>query len=69
MSQYLLDTNICVFLMRGDAHLQQMVSEVGPANCFLSEVTVAELLYGLANCLPAYRAFEQTRLDKLPRPF
>ena len=69
MSQYLLDTNICIFLMRGDAHLQQMVSEVGPSNCFLSEITVAELLYGLANCPPAHRAFEQARLDKLLRPF
>ena len=52
MSRYLLDTNICILLMRGDAHLQQRVSEVGPASCFLSEITVAELLYGLATARP-----------------
>ncbi len=51
--QYLLDSNICVYLMRGRSAKSQNIierlSEVGWDNCFISEYTVAELLYG-ATC-------------------
>ena len=69
MSQYLLDTNICIHLMRGDAHLRQMFDTVGEGDCFISELTVAELLYGVAYCAPAHQAREQTKLTNLLRLF
>lgn len=44
---YLLDTNICVFLFRGKHQMNQKISSVGWHNCYISEVTVAELQYGV----------------------
>lgn len=44
--KYLLDTNICIFLKRGDDIIDRKIEEVSQKNCFVSEVTVAELKYG-----------------------
>ena len=46
MAQYLLDTNICVFLLRGQYHIDQKLDKVGLENCCISEITEAELKYG-----------------------
>lgn len=46
--QYLLDTNICIFFMRGKYDLDQRLRKVGARNCFISFITVAELYYGAA---------------------
>lgn len=45
--QYLLDTNICVFLFRGSERIAEKMELVGKENCFVSDVTVAELRYGV----------------------
>lgn len=47
--RYLLDTNICVFLLRGKFDISSHIVRVGIENCCISEITVAELLYG-AEC-------------------
>jgi len=41
--QYLLDTNICVFFLRGKMNLDEIIKEKGKENCFISEITVFEL--------------------------
>lgn len=46
---YLLDTSICVFFLRGKLDLDAHIREVGRKNCFISEITVAELRYGAEN--------------------
>lgn len=46
MKGYLLDTNICVFLLRKKYGVDRRLSELGPEQCFISEITVAELKYG-----------------------
>ncbi len=43
---YLLDTNIVVFLFRGDHEVAAKIDDVQLKNCFISEITVAELKYG-----------------------
>ena len=43
---YLLDTNICAFLLRGKYHVDQMMDRVGWNNCYISEITVLELKFG-----------------------
>lgn len=48
--QYLLDTNICIFFMRGKYNVFNRIQAIGRKNCCISEITVAELLYGAANC-------------------
>lgn len=47
--QYLLDTNICVFFLRGKFKLDELIKEKGRENFFVSEITVAELRYGAEN--------------------
>lgn len=51
MKQYLFDTNICVFFLRGKLDLDDAFRKVGQENCFISEVTVAELRYGAEKSL------------------
>lgn len=46
---YLLDTNICVFFLRGKLDLDEIIRQKGRENCYVSEVTVAELRYGAEN--------------------
>ena len=48
MSQYLLDTNICIFYLKGKFGLINKMASVGFSNCFISEITVLELKYGAA---------------------
>jgi tRNA(fMet)-specific endonuclease VapC len=47
--QYLLDTSICVFFLRGKLKLDEIIREKGIENCFISEITVFELRYGAEN--------------------
>jgi tRNA(fMet)-specific endonuclease VapC len=49
MKQYLLDTNICIFYLKGLFDLENKFSSVGWENCYLSEITVAELKFGAAS--------------------
>lgn len=44
---FLLDTNICVFLFRGKFGVRDRLNKVEHNNCFISEVTVAELKFGV----------------------
>lgn len=47
MNQYLLDTNICIYYIKGLHDLKSKFEEVGPENCFISEITLAELKFGV----------------------
>ncbi len=47
--QYLLDTNICVFFLRGKLELNKILRNKGIEHCFISELTVFELKYGAEN--------------------
>ncbi|WP_317174872.1 PIN domain-containing protein [Pararhodonellum marinum] len=47
MKKYLLDTNICVYFLNGKFNLDVKIEEVGFENCVVSEITMAELKYGV----------------------
>lgn len=49
MKKYLLDTNICIYFIKGLFDLNKKIIQVGQGNCFISEMTVAELKYGIEN--------------------
>jgi tRNA(fMet)-specific endonuclease VapC len=49
MEKYLLDTNICIFFLKGKYNLNEKIKKVRLDNCCISEVTLAELKYG-AEC-------------------
>lgn len=46
MSRYILDTDICVEIMRGNPKVVDRFHEVGRRNCTISEITMAELKFG-----------------------
>lgn len=45
----MLDSNICVYLLRGKKEVLTHLLRVGWENCYISEITLIELLYG-AEC-------------------
>jgi len=47
--KYLLDTNICIHFLRGKFGLIEKFEELGPENFALSEITLAELVFGAEN--------------------
>ena len=47
MRKYLLDTNICAYFLNGKFDLQSKIDHVGFENCVVSEITIAELKYGV----------------------
>jgi tRNA(fMet)-specific endonuclease VapC len=47
--QYLLDTSICIFFLRGKLDFDEIVRQKGLSNCYISELTVFELKYGAEN--------------------
>jgi len=49
MIRYLLDTNVCVFYLRGKLNFNQFVEGQWRESCCISEVTVLELRYGAEN--------------------
>ena len=49
MKKYLLDTNICIFYLKGLFQLADKIEQVGLSNCFISEITLAELKFGAEN--------------------
>lgn len=44
--KYLLDTNTCIFYLRGNATITEKVRVIGNANLAISFMTVSELFYG-----------------------
>lgn len=45
-NKYLLDTNICIALLRGNREVAQKLVNIGEGNCFLSVITLYELTFG-----------------------
>ena len=46
MDQYLIDTDILVDLLKEKFKIQDKIESVGVDNCFVSEITIAELFFG-----------------------
>ncbi|WP_445735900.1 type II toxin-antitoxin system VapC family toxin [Mariniflexile sp.] len=47
--KYLLDTNICIHLFRGKFNLIEKFQEINLEDCAISEITLAELIFGAEN--------------------
>lgn len=46
---YLLDTNICVFYLRGNRTVREKLQAVGRKACGVSEISIFELRFGAEN--------------------
>lgn len=59
--KYLLDTNICIYLFRGKYDIANRILHVGVENCCISEITIAELMFGAENSNYPERHYEEIR--------
>lgn len=69
MKKYLLDTNICVHFLKGEFNLQNKIDEVGFENCFISELTIAELLFGVENSAESKKEQNRQNVNNLELSF
>ena len=69
MSGFLLDTNICIHLINGQFDLAAKIDKVGLTTCFLSSITIAELLYGVAKSAPSRQPGNRQNLVELQQLF
>ncbi len=71
MKKFLLDTNICVYFFNGKFNLTEKIDKFGFENCCVSEITIAELKYGIAKSTQKKKNIEvletfQSNIDILP---
>ena len=71
MKRYLLDTNICVYFFNGQFQLKEKIRAIGFRNCVVSEITIAELKYGIAKSTKKEKNQQvlesfQSKIDILP---
>ena len=45
-TKYLLDTNVLISMFRNKGNVRSRILQVGFKNCYVSEITIAELFYG-----------------------
>ena len=53
--RYLLDTNICIYAIKGHAGVMARLGDAGLAGCAISAVALAELSYGIARSASPYK--------------
>lgn len=44
--KYILDTCVCISLLKNKHKVRERVKSIGSNNCYVSEITVAELFFG-----------------------
>lgn len=62
--KYLLDTNICVYYIKGLYELDKKILEVGLNNCHISEITIAELKFGVENSASNRKEQNRTLINR-----
>ncbi len=58
MDKYLLDTCVCISMFRNEGCVRETLLKVGTKNCYVSEITIAELYFGLAKVSDKKRKLE-----------
>jgi tRNA(fMet)-specific endonuclease VapC len=49
LKKFLIDTNTCIYYIKGKFGLKGKFEQADPDNCFISEITLAELKFGVEN--------------------
>jgi tRNA(fMet)-specific endonuclease VapC len=63
VARYLLDTNICIAVLRNHPLVLQRMAAVAPGDCAISNITTYELLTGVEKCTNP--AKERAKVDLL----
>ena len=66
---YLLDTNICIHLFKGHEYLVGKIEAAGINSCYLSEITILELMFGVENSAASRRSDNRENLNWLRAAF
>jgi tRNA(fMet)-specific endonuclease VapC len=66
---YLLDTNICIHFIKNEIKVVQKVKEVSLENCFISEMTLLELIYGISNSQSVRKVENSAKLQEFEDKF
>jgi len=45
LKKYLIDTNTCIYYIKGKLDLYNKFEKAGTENCYISEITLAELKF------------------------
>lgn len=61
MAKYLLDTCTCISMFRNEGRVRDTLRRIGTNNCYISEITVAELYFGLAKAEDKRRKLDDIR--------
>jgi len=61
MAKYLLDTCTCISMFRNEGRVRETLRRIGTKNCYISEITVAELYFGLAKAEDKKRKLDDIR--------
>lgn len=61
MAKYLLDTCVCISMFRNEGSVRDTLLRVGTRNCYISEITIAELFFGLAKATDKKRKLDDIR--------
>ena len=64
---YLLDTNILIHHLNDRHGISQKIREAGFLNCSISEISILELLYGVANSNPSKRNENRAKVQQLEK--
>jgi tRNA(fMet)-specific endonuclease VapC len=67
--RYLLDTNVCIHFIKNEIKVVQKVKEVNIENCYLSEMTLLELIYGIANSQSTRKSENRSKLTEFEDMF
>ena len=46
MKSYLLDTNVCIAVLRKNPHIVNFIADIDMSQCYISEITLIELKIG-----------------------
>lgn len=63
--EYLLDTNVCIAILKNNLEVFKRVLAVGQSHCHISEITIAELFYGAAKSGKASHFDDITKITRL----
>lgn len=62
MNKYLLDTNICIFMLKNRYNIRTIINDNIVDNCYISELSIAELYYGAYKSICPDRGIKEVQL-------
>jgi tRNA(fMet)-specific endonuclease VapC len=65
MKKYLLDTVIWIHYLKNEYQIPEKIELVGLENCYISEITLAELEFGIENSAETRKAQNRHNLELL----